>query len=89
MPHIQPSLLLRLAEVLLYLLPSSIALVRRPSHLGTGFAINLLLGWTVVGWMYSLAWAAFSDKRGVTQGEVQLVLQPEKASPNPEFSRVA
>ena len=36
-----------------YLLPTSIALVRR-APTGTCFFVNLLLGWTVIGWLVAL-----------------------------------
>ena len=36
-----------------YLLPTSIALVRR-APTGVCFFVNLLLGWTVIGWIVAL-----------------------------------
>ena len=39
-----------------YLMPTSIALVRR-SKVGRCFALNLLLGWTVVAWVWALVLA--------------------------------
>ena len=36
-----------------YLLPTSIALVRRVPT-GVCFVVNLLLGWTVIGWIVAL-----------------------------------
>ena len=36
-----------------YLLPTSIALVRRVPT-GLCFVVNLLLGWTVIGWIVAL-----------------------------------
>ena len=36
-----------------YLLPTSIALVRR-APTGFCFFVNLLLGWTVIGWIVAL-----------------------------------
>lgn len=40
-----------------YLLPIIIAGVRRVVNIGSVFAINLLLGWTFVGWVVALAMA--------------------------------
>ena len=57
--------------VLVYLLPSVVALSRRAPHRGTILMVNVLLGWTVVGWFYSLA-AACSDRNGQSLGEVHL-----------------
>ena len=47
-----------------YLVPSFIAIVRRRSNLQTIIAVNLLLGWTVVGWAMALMWSmADRDRR--------------------------
>ena len=78
MTHFQPSPLLVVVGLSLYLLPSLIAISRGTPHFVTGFLINLLLGWTVIGWMYSLAWAAFSDPAGQSQGELQLIPDTHK-----------
>ena len=78
MTHFQPTYLQGLVVVALYLLPSLIAVSRRTSHLATLILVNVLLGWTVVGWMYSLALAAFSERRGETLGELRLTAPPRK-----------
>jgi len=49
--------------ILLHFLPTIIALAR--SH-HNGFAIfltNLLLGWTVIGWIVALIWSATAIER--------------------------
>ena len=46
-----------------YLLPTSIALVRR-APTGVVFFVNLLLGWTVIGWIVALV-LAFRTPEGV------------------------
>ena len=43
-----------------YLLPTFIALKREHSNRTSIILTNVLLGWTVVGWVVSLIWA-FSD----------------------------
>ncbi|MCC5997237.1 MAG: superinfection immunity protein [Oceanicaulis sp.] len=51
------------ALVLLHFLPTIIALAR--SH-HNGFAIfltNLLLGWTVIGWIIALIWSVTAIER--------------------------
>lgn len=47
----------------IYFLPSIVASAR--GHLSTGsiVVINLFLGWTVLGWVLSLAWAFSGDTR--------------------------
>ena len=46
-----------------YLLPTSIALVRR-APTGVVFFVNLLLGWTLIGWIVALV-LAFRTPEGV------------------------
>jgi predicted membrane chloride channel (bestrophin family) len=41
----------------LYFIPTIIAMVRRVVNVGSVFAINLLLGWTLIGWAVALAMA--------------------------------
>ncbi|MEQ8433855.1 MAG: superinfection immunity protein [Oceanicaulis sp.] len=54
-----------LISALLYFLPTVIALAR--SH-HNGFAIfltNLLLGWTLIGWVIALIWSVTASERRV------------------------
>ena len=44
-----------------YLLPTSIALVRRVPT-GACFFVNLLLGWTLIGWIVALVLACRTPK---------------------------
>jgi len=60
-----PGSWLTLLFLTLYFLPSLIAAIRRANH---GFAIgllNLLLGWTVIGWFAALIWAVAEQPRKV------------------------
>jgi hypothetical protein len=41
----------------LYLLPTIVGAVRKVVNIGSVFAINLLLGWSLVGWVVALAMA--------------------------------
>ena len=51
-------LLLALAVgIAFYLLPAMIAKKRRAKHETAIFAINVLFGWTVLGWLAALLWA--------------------------------
>ena len=49
--------------VLMYFLPSIIG--REKSDAGLIFVVNLLLGWTVVGWIVAFIWACAADARPV------------------------
>lgn len=40
-----------------YFLPAVIASKRKTKHGGTIFFINLVFGWTVLGWIAALIWA--------------------------------
>lgn len=54
-----------LAVVLVHFLPTIIALARGHHN---GFAIfltNLLLGWTVIGWIIALIWSVTAIERRV------------------------
>ena len=46
---------------LLYFLPSIIALARSKRDLLAIFLLNLLLGWSIIGWFVALIWAAKND----------------------------
>lgn len=54
----------------LYLLPWLIAVVRGKSNVWSIFAVNLLLGWTVVGWIVALVMSVSAHQ---SLGPVQLV----------------
>ncbi len=50
-------ILLGIAGLLVYLIPSMIALKRGHPQTGAICALNLLLGWSLLGWVASLIWA--------------------------------
>ena len=45
-----------------YLLPFFIALVRKQPNKWAILALNLLLGWTIIGWIIALVWAFKVDE---------------------------
>ena len=49
-----------LAIAAMYFLPTIIATSRKVSNTGSVFVINLLLGWSVIGWVVALAMAVKS-----------------------------
>lgn len=51
-------LFLFLGMVALYFVPSALALYRNCTATAWIIALNILLGWTFVGWFVSLGWAA-------------------------------
>ncbi len=52
----------------LYLLPAILASSRNHRNTGAITALNLLLGWTVIGWILSLVWAVTATKETVPPG---------------------
>ena len=56
---------------LLYFVPWIIALLRRHQNAAAIFVLNLLLGWTFVGWVVALVWsmtATDTERRSVRHG---------------------
>lgn len=51
----------------LYFIPSMTAWVRSHHQLGPIVVVNVLLGWTFVGWVVALAMACSAVKRPETQ----------------------
>lgn len=47
----------------LYLLPSLVAAGRKHKNEGAIVALNLLLGWTLLGWIAALVWALTDNTR--------------------------
>jgi len=47
--------------VLFYLAPSIVALLKKKRNSVAILALNILLGWTLIGWVVSLVWALTSD----------------------------
>lgn len=43
--------------LLVYFIPSIVALVRHQDNCFTICALNLVFGWTVIGWIGALVWA--------------------------------
>jgi hypothetical protein len=45
----------------MYFLPSIVALARSKRDITAILLLNLLLGWTVIGWVVALIWAVKTD----------------------------
>jgi hypothetical protein len=46
---------------IMYFLPSIVALVRSKRDVTAILLLNLLLGWTLIGWIVALVWAFKTD----------------------------
>jgi hypothetical protein len=51
--------------LLSYFIPTIIAVLRKHSQLVPIIAVNVLLGWSVLGWIAALVWSLTSDKAPV------------------------
>lgn len=49
--------------VLIYLIPTIIAHRRQHRNATAIFLLNLLLGWTLLGWVGALVWSVYEDRR--------------------------
>jgi uncharacterized protein YecT (DUF1311 family) len=84
------------AEV--YFLPTFIALMARRRNCGSIFIVNLLAGWTVIGWVIALVWACMKSSPtslSLVSKSIKLLelvgailRQPVPVSPSTEFRSV-
>jgi hypothetical protein len=51
----------------MYFLPSIIAMIRSKRDTLAIFLLNLFLGWSVIGWIIALVWAAKHDVPAVAR----------------------
>ena len=58
------AIVLFLTGLCVYLLPFGLALYRDCQAIGWIAALNVLLGWTIIGWFAALGWAATGKVRG-------------------------
>jgi hypothetical protein len=63
-----------------YFLPTIIAILRQKTNTGAIFALNLFLGWSLIGWIISLVWALSSDNM---RTQTIIVNNPPPAPPSP------
>jgi hypothetical protein len=52
-----------IASLCLYFLPTIIAISRSGKRRAAVFAVNLIVGWTVVGWIATAMWVAEQQSR--------------------------
>ena len=45
-----------------YLIPTIVACSNKKDNAGAIFALNLFLGWLIIGWVVALVWACCKDK---------------------------
>ena len=67
---------------IIYLIPYLIAASRKHHQNAAIFALNLLLGWTGLGWIAALVWSLTSVQQNVT------TTPPTQANPPKQFRRI-
>ena len=53
--------LIVILSIAIYFIPTLIAVTRHKRNAGAIFALNLFLGWTLLGWVGALVWALLAD----------------------------
>jgi hypothetical protein len=53
-----------------YIIPTGVAANRKHPNFGAICALNILLGWTFIGWVAALVWALITPKRQLTDDEI-------------------
>ena len=48
--------------IFLYFVPTALAVCREHRQMAPVIIVNVLLGWTLIGWVAALAWAAMNEK---------------------------
>ncbi|HEY2954155.1 MAG TPA: superinfection immunity protein [Candidatus Eisenbacteria bacterium] len=61
-------LMLSCAVLGVYLLPTIVAGVRKKKNLPKIVLVNVLLGWSVIGWIVAMVWAVSSEPEITTPG---------------------
>ena len=56
------SLLALIVSTLLYFLPTIVAVKRHRHNVLAIMALNVFLGWSVIGWVVALVWALSNDR---------------------------
>jgi hypothetical protein len=74
---ILPGLLIGFAITVAYWAPSIVAVWRRVPNTGSVVVINLLLAWTVIGWIVALAMACRSKPRLIQPAQGYYPPQPQ------------
>jgi len=60
---------LAVVALALYLVPSFIAVNKNKRNKNAIVALNLLLGWTFVGWVAALVWSLMREPSDTEQGD--------------------
>jgi len=89
MDVISPGLILLLLVGFVYILPGVVASSRHKRNAGAIWTLNILLGWTLLGWVGALVWAMTHDAVVVGAAPTQTPepVQPKSAGDDAIVSR--
>ena len=79
--------LLLLISVFLYFIPAIVAASKNKRNSGAIFGLNLLLGWTIVGWVVSLVWALTNDAEAPAVPQNAIAVQPRTQIQSPSAQK--
>lgn len=65
------AIVLLIVAAAVYFFPWLLAVLRGHNNKLAIFAVNLLLGWTFIGWVFALVWACTKDTKKNTERDFQ------------------
>ena len=80
--------LIPLFFVVFYILPFCVAVVRAHHNAGAILVVNLLFGWTGIGWFVTLAWAGFGPASTAQSRAVDARRYPSRAGTGAPMPRI-
>jgi hypothetical protein len=69
------------AAIVFYFIPGMVAYWRHHSRPQVVLLFNLLIGWTLIGWVITLVWAIANPEAGITPAPMGSQLDPQEGSP--------
>ena len=75
------------SAALIYFVPAIIAKRRHIENLEAIFLVNLVFGWTILGWIGALIWSIIEKQKG--QGVHRLTVCPNRGCPQSPAARQA
>jgi len=73
-----PTVIFSVLGMFLYFIPSMFAFNRDHDQKAAIFVLNLLLGWTILGWVGALVWAFITPKAAVTPPLTHATVTPHE-----------
>lgn len=65
------------AVLVVYFIPGAVAYARHHSRPHVVLLFNLLIGWTLIGWVMTLVWAISNPEAGITPAPMGSQLGPQ------------